>query len=43
MNLTFEELERKYYLEGDVEKAELYALLDEQERTIDYLQEELEK
>ena len=43
MNLTFEELERKYYLEGDVEKAKLYALLDEQETTIDYLQEELEK
>jgi hypothetical protein len=41
MNLTFEELERKYYLEGDVEKAKLYALLHEQELTIEYLQEEL--
>ncbi len=43
MNMTFEELERKYYIEGNVEKAKLFAILDEQELTIDYLQEEIKK
>lgn len=41
MNLTFKELERKAYMEGDTEKAVLCALIEDQQQDIEDLEEEL--
>ena len=41
MTLTFKELERKAYMEGSTEKADLYALIEDQHKDIEQLEEEL--
>lgn len=40
-NLTFKDLERKYYLEGNTLLANLYAQLDDFERECESLEDEL--
>ena len=39
MTYTYEELERKAYMQGDYEKSNLYARLIQQEKDIDELEE----
>lgn len=41
MTYTLEELERRAYIEGDKEKAALYALVIDQRKEIEELEEEL--
>ena len=40
-NLTLEELERKEYIEGNIELAKLYSELEDKERRIDDLEDAL--